>query len=223
MSQLVSVASGYGATQYDTKIPSLGDAANIVEAFKLYHYGKDDYDGTSSPASDSIEQHFIDLKSLVDQKLSISSASSNYSTITYTNSSLNSASNSIMSILTSSSASLYAVTNSASTNLSRLVDRKTTSGSTYTLVLDDAGKLIEHSHSASVTFVIPPNFDVAFPISTRVDVLQAGAGQLKFTAGSGVTVNFFENKTWSKGQWATVTLIKRGTDTWLAIGNLWDS
>lgn len=80
MSQLVSVASGYGATQYDTKIPSLGDAASIVEAFKLYHYGKDNYDGSSAPAASSIEAHLVNLKSLIDQKISISSASTTYAT-----------------------------------------------------------------------------------------------------------------------------------------------
>jgi hypothetical protein len=97
LSQLVSVASGYGATQYDTKIPSLGDAANIVEAFKLYHYGKDNYDGSSSPAANSIESHLVNLKSIVDQKLSISSASSTYATIVFTNSSISSASASLQS------------------------------------------------------------------------------------------------------------------------------
>jgi hypothetical protein len=80
LSQLVSVASGYGATQYDTKIPSLGDAASIVEAFKLYHYGRDNYDGSQAPASNSIEAHLINLKSLIDQKISISSASTTYAT-----------------------------------------------------------------------------------------------------------------------------------------------
>jgi hypothetical protein len=83
LSQLVSVASGYGATEYDTKIPSLGDAANIVEAFKLYHYGLDSYNGSVSPAEDSIESHLVNLKSLIDQKLSISSASSTYATFAY--------------------------------------------------------------------------------------------------------------------------------------------
>lgn len=97
MSQLVSVASGYGATQYDTKIPSLGDAANIVEAFKLYHYGLDNYDGSVSPAANSIESHLVNLKSIIDQKLSISSASSTYATIVYANSQINSASTSLQS------------------------------------------------------------------------------------------------------------------------------
>jgi len=59
--QLVSDASGYNATEFDTKIPSLNDQANIVEAFKLYHYGIDDYDGTEPPAADSIHSHLKDI------------------------------------------------------------------------------------------------------------------------------------------------------------------
>ena len=49
--------SRYAALEFDTKIPSLNDQANIVEAFKLYHYGLDNYDGSTPPASDSIESH----------------------------------------------------------------------------------------------------------------------------------------------------------------------
>lgn len=59
--QLVSDASGYNATEFDTKIPSLNDQANIVEAFKLYHYGIDDYDGTEPPAADSVHSHLKDI------------------------------------------------------------------------------------------------------------------------------------------------------------------
>lgn len=65
MSQLISVASSYEETEFDTKIPSLGDTANIVEAFKLYHYGLDNYNGDVSPASDSIHGHFASLDSRV--------------------------------------------------------------------------------------------------------------------------------------------------------------
>lgn len=66
MSQLISVAAGYPSTEYDTKIPSLGDAANIVEAFKLYHYGIDNYSGSTAPAANSIESHFVALETRIE-------------------------------------------------------------------------------------------------------------------------------------------------------------
>jgi hypothetical protein len=59
--QLISDASGYQETEFDTKIPSLSDQANIVEAFKLYHYGLDNYTGSESPANNSVHSHFLDL------------------------------------------------------------------------------------------------------------------------------------------------------------------
>jgi len=65
LSQLISVASSYGATEFDTKIPSLGDTANIVEAFKLYHYGLDNYNGDVSPAATSIHGHLVDFNDRV--------------------------------------------------------------------------------------------------------------------------------------------------------------
>ena len=59
--QFLSDASGYESTEFDTKIPSLSDQADIVEAFKLYHYGIDDYDGSQPPSADSIHAHLKDI------------------------------------------------------------------------------------------------------------------------------------------------------------------
>ena len=64
--QLISDASGYNATEFDTKIPSLNDQANIVEAFKLYHYGIDSYDGTQPPAGDSVHAHLADINNRLE-------------------------------------------------------------------------------------------------------------------------------------------------------------
>lgn len=57
--QLLSDVSGYASTQFDSKIPALTDTADIQEAFSLYHYGLDNYDGSTAPAEDSIEGHFV--------------------------------------------------------------------------------------------------------------------------------------------------------------------
>ena len=53
MSQAVGVT-------YKSKIPSFGDDASIVEAFRLYHYGIDNY-STGSPAANSIEGNFSSI------------------------------------------------------------------------------------------------------------------------------------------------------------------
>jgi hypothetical protein len=56
--ELISDVSGYASTEFDTKIPALTDTANIQEAFLLYHYGLDNYDGSTPPSANSIEAHF---------------------------------------------------------------------------------------------------------------------------------------------------------------------
>jgi hypothetical protein len=49
---------------YKSKIPSFGDDASVVEAFRLYHYGIDNY-STGSPAADSIEGNFLSISASV--------------------------------------------------------------------------------------------------------------------------------------------------------------
>jgi hypothetical protein len=74
MSQLIGDASGYVEIEFDTRIPELSQTADIVEAFKLYHFGIDSYNGSEEPSSNSLHSH---LKVLKD---SLSENSSNYIT-----------------------------------------------------------------------------------------------------------------------------------------------
>jgi len=89
----------------------------------------------------------------------------------------------------------------------------------YTLVLADAQLVIEMNKSTANTLTIPPNSSVAFPVGTTLLVVQTGAGQTTLTAGSGVTVNSFIGLKIA-GQWGAATLVKRATNTWVAIGAL---
>ena len=66
MSQLISSQAGNVGTDFDTKIPQLADTANIVEAFKLYHYGLDNYNGDTSPSEDSVYSHLSTLSDRID-------------------------------------------------------------------------------------------------------------------------------------------------------------
>ena len=92
-------------------------------------------------------------------------------------------------------------------------------GTTYTLVLSDANKLVTLSNAASITLTVPPNSSVAFPIGTRLDLAQIGAGQVTVAQGSGVTVNATPGLKF-RAQYAGATLIKTGTDAWLLFGDL---
>ena len=93
------------------------------------------------------------------------------------------------------------------------------SGTTYTLALTDAHKLVTFSASASTTLTIPTNSSVAFDIGDQVNILQLGAGQITIS-GAGVTIRSEGSKTKTRGQYALATLIKIGTDEWVLIGNL---
>lgn len=93
-------------------------------------------------------------------------------------------------------------------------------GTSYTLVLTDDGKIVETNNGSANTLTVPPNSSVAFPVGTQILVLQTGAGQTTLAAGSGVTVNSKDGDLKLSGQWSAATLIKRATDAWVAVGDL---
>lgn len=86
----------------------------------------------------------------------------------------------------------------------------------YTLVLSDAGKVVEVNSSSAVALTIPPASSVAFPVGANVSVMQTGTGTVTVTAGSGVTINADVSLVLSR--WGMVTLIKRDTDSWTVQG-----
>jgi hypothetical protein len=91
----------------------------------------------------------------------------------------------------------------------------------YTLVASDLGKLVEINSSSAVSVTIPTD-SVTFTEGDRIDILQSGAGQVTLTPAAGVTLNSDSGKRKLLSQWAACTLIKRGANSWVAIGNLTD-
>lgn len=85
----------------------------------------------------------------------------------------------------------------------------------YTLVLADRGKLIEMSGGGTLTV---PSDTVAFPVGTQIYILQTGSSQVTI-AGSGATVNGTPGLK-LQAQWSSATLIKRGSNLWVAVGDL---
>jgi hypothetical protein len=103
------------------------------------------------------------------------------------------------------------------TGLPELVTNAQTAS--YTLVFDDKNKVVELSNASANTLTVPPDSSVPFPIGAQVSVIQTGAGQTTITAGAGVTVNGTPGLK-CRAQWSNATLIKRATNTWVAIGDL---
>ena len=93
-------------------------------------------------------------------------------------------------------------------------------GTTYTTVLADDGKLITCDNASAIALTIPPNSSVAYGIGTQINIMQLGAGQVTITAGAGVTLRSAGTKLKTNGQYAVATCCKIASDTWVVIGNL---
>lgn len=90
----------------------------------------------------------------------------------------------------------------------------------YTLALADAGKLVTLSKGSGVTLTVPANVDVAFPVGSRVDVVQLGAGQVTIAAAAGATVSTAAATSKLTAQYSKAALVKVATNTWILSGDL---
>ena len=93
-------------------------------------------------------------------------------------------------------------------------------GTTYTFVAADAGKLVTSSNGSGQTFTVPPNSSVAFDVGTQILVQNIGSANCTLAQGSGVTIQSVDSNKEIDGQYAAATLIKTATDTWSLIGSL---
>jgi hypothetical protein len=93
-------------------------------------------------------------------------------------------------------------------------------GTTYTLVIADAGKLITSFNGSAQTITVPPNSSVAFAVGTQIIVQNIGSANATLAQGSGVTINSKDSAKEIDGQYAAATLIKTATDAWSLIGAL---
>jgi len=84
----------------------------------------------------------------------------------------------------------------------------------YTLDTTDLGKMIEMSNGGTVTI----SDSSSFPVGFSVDILQTGSSQVTI-AGSGFTPNATPGLK-LRTQWSSATLIKRGLNSWVVLGDL---
>jgi hypothetical protein len=99
-----------------------------------------------------------------------------------------------------------------------IVTTNAQTGTAYTLVLTDKGKLVSCTNAAAITVTVPPNSEVAFATGSIVYVGQAGAGQVTVAAGAGVTINKATSLK-TRALYSMLALIKTGTDTWWLTGD----
>jgi hypothetical protein len=87
----------------------------------------------------------------------------------------------------------------------------------YTFRLTDAGDLVQFFNSATTTVTVPGDGVTNFPIGTRIDVSQRGAGSVFFVGGSGVTLNYSDANFLSAVNSAG-TIVKTNANEWLWTG-----
>lgn len=92
-------------------------------------------------------------------------------------------------------------------------------GTTYTLVLTDASKLVTLNNAAAIALTVPTNATVALAVGASIDLAQIGAGQVTVAGASGVTVNATPGLKF-RARYSGATLVKTATDTWLLVGDL---
>ena len=91
-------------------------------------------------------------------------------------------------------------------------------GTTYTPVLADNGKLVTLSNASAITLTVPTNASVAYATGAQINIEQIGAGQVTIVGDTGVTVNGTGTKL--RTQYSAATLVKLGSDSWTLIGDL---
>lgn len=95
---------------------------------------------------------------------------------------------------------------------------KSTQTNDYTTVLGDAGTIIEGNKATAMTFTIPPNSSVAYPLNTVMEFCQLGAGAITVAAGSGVT--FDGGNATTTAQYQSLFARQRATDEWVITGSV---
>lgn len=90
----------------------------------------------------------------------------------------------------------------------------------YTLVLGDAGKVVEMNKATANNLTVPLNASVAFEVGTIIELFQYGAGQTTVVATGGVTIRSSGGKLKLTGQYSAASLRKIATDEWSLVGDI---
>ena len=96
-------------------------------------------------------------------------------------------------------------------------------GTTYTFVLADNGKLVTLSNASAITATVPLNSSVAYATGAIINIQQIGAGQVTIQGASGVTITSTgatATTPKTRAQYSAASIVKTGTDSWTVIGDI---
>jgi len=86
-------------------------------------------------------------------------------------------------------------------------------GTTYTLLSSDAGKVITLDNASAITLTVPTGLGANF----NCTLVQLGAGQVTIS-GSGTTINNRNSHTKIAGQYGVASLLSYADTTWILAG-----
>ena len=100
------------------------------------------------------------------------------------------------------------------------LDFNAQTGTTYTLVAADSGKLVTASNAAAITITVPPS---VFSAGEQINVQSIGAGLTTFAAGSGVTITSTGATSAApnlRAQFSAATVVCTAANTFTVIGDI---
>jgi hypothetical protein len=96
-------------------------------------------------------------------------------------------------------------------------------GTTYTTVASDNGKLVTLTNASSVAVTIPPNSTVDYPVGAQITFARYGSGATTIQGGAGVTL-VSTGATAAipslRVQYSTCTAIQTTNNNWLVVGDI---
>ena len=88
-------------------------------------------------------------------------------------------------------------------------------GTTYTLVAGDNGKVVVLDNASAVTVTVPSGLGAGFNCS----FVQKGGGQVSFTGAVGVTINNRQSHTKINAQYGVASIVAYAADTFVLAGD----
>ena len=113
---------------------------------------------------------------------------------------------------------LYQYINNAWVNITGVVTNRQTAS--YTLALGDSNDLVEMNVATANNLTVPLDSAVAFPVGTKIDIAQYGAGQTTVVATGGVTIRSAGGALKLAAQYSGATLVKIATNEWYLFGDI---
>ena len=95
-------------------------------------------------------------------------------------------------------------------------------GTTYTLVAGDLGKIITLSNASAITLTLPPS---VFTTGNIINIQQIGAGQVTLAQGAGVTISSTGSGTLGnapklRARFSAASILCNGSNSFTVIGDI---